>query len=403
MKIAVLFHRFGPYHWARLQAASRRCELYGVESSAETSTYDWDRVDKKGDFTHVTVYPDGNLWGLSARDIASRVGGILSDIRPDVVAVPGWSFPDALAATRWCARTSTPSVVMSESTAHDFSRSWWKEAIKRRIVRMHQAGLVGGQLHAAYLTQLGMPRRHVSVGYDVVENQHFREGAARARRREDEVRKELGLPENYYLTSCRFVEKKNLPRLLQAYAMYRRRGSQPWDLVLLGDGSLRGHLLEQAGRHGMADHVHLPGFKQYDELPAYYGLANAFVLASTTEQWGLVVNEAMAAGLPVLVSERCGCAPDLVHEGENGFTFDPYDSVEMARLLVRLDHGGCDHASMGRSSQSIISRWTPERFSKGLLDAARHATSASNRPGTSVSARAIDAGLLWLLERAPAG
>ena len=86
----------------------------------------------------------------------------------------------------------------------------------------------------------------------------------------------------------------------------------------------------------LAGDVILAGFKQYDELPAYYGLASAFVHASTTEQWGLVVNEAMASGLPVLVSDRCGCAPDLVEDGVNGFTFDPYDVEALAGLMQRV-------------------------------------------------------------------
>ena len=106
--------------------------------------------------------------------------------------------------------------------------------------------------------------------------------------------------------------------------------------MILGDGHLRPQLTRRVEQLGIAEDVLLPGFKQYDELPAWYGLAGAFVLASTTEQWGLVVNEAMASGLPVLVSERCGCAPDLVEDGVNGFTFDPYDVEGLAGLMQRV-------------------------------------------------------------------
>ena len=80
--------------------------------------------------------------------------------------------------------------------------------------------------------------------------------------------------------------------------------------------------------------MHLPGFKPYDELPVYYALANAFVHASTTEQWGLVVNEAIASGLPVIVSNRCGCAPELVNG--NGFTFDPTNEHELTARLLEM-------------------------------------------------------------------
>ena len=116
--------------------------------------------------------------------------------------------------------------------------------------------------------------------------------------------------------------------------------------------------------------VHLPGFKQYPELPAYYGLASAFIHASTTEQWGLVVNEAMASGLPVLVSNRCGCARDLVQEGVNGFTFDPYNVEQMAELMLKIStFQDVSLSAFGDASRAIIIKWGPERFASGLKSA----------------------------------
>jgi glycosyltransferase involved in cell wall biosynthesis len=126
--------------------------------------------------------------------------------------------------------------------------------------------------------------------------------------------------------------------------------------------------------------VLLPGFKQYPELPAYYGLASAFVHASTTEQWGLVVNEAMASGLPVLVSNRCGCATDLVQEGVNGFTFDPYSVEAIAHAMQRvwqMEDG--ELKKMGAQSARIITNWGPERFATGLEAAARKAIEVGPR------------------------
>jgi glycosyltransferase involved in cell wall biosynthesis len=111
--------------------------------------------------------------------------------------------------------------------------------------------------------------------------------------------------------------------------------------------------------------VHLPGFKQYDELPAYYALANAFVHASTTEQWGLVVNEAIASGLPVIVSDRCGCAPELVNG--NGFTFDPTNEHELAaRLLEMASLSDQEQKHLGDNSYRIAANFAPERFGEGL-------------------------------------
>jgi glycosyltransferase involved in cell wall biosynthesis len=135
--------------------------------------------------------------------------------------------------------------------------------------------------------------------------------------------------------------------------------------VLLGDGPLRETLNSQLSTLNLHGHVHLPGFKQYDELPVYYALASAFVHPSTTEQWGLVVNEAIASGLPVIVSERCGCVPELVNG--NGFVFDPTDEHELASLLLKMATlSDDDRRRFADASYKIAANFAPERFGDGL-------------------------------------
>ncbi len=101
----------------------------------------------------------------------------------------------------------------------------------------------------------------------------------------------------------------------------------------------------------------------------------AFVHVSTSEQWGLVVNEAAASGLPVIVSDRCGCAPELVETGINGFIVDPYDVESLAGAMCRIASSGCDRVAMGMRSQEIVSRWGPETFAKSLQRAVNIALS----------------------------
>jgi glycosyltransferase involved in cell wall biosynthesis len=309
---------------------------------------------------------------------------------------------------------------MSESTEWDTKRRAWSEELKRRIVGLCSAALVGGNPHKNYMVKLGMPSERIFLGYDAVDNGYFAEnaeklktetlkteGAKEVRSREPEVRKKYGLPEKYFLASARFIEKKNLARLLQAYARYRKNAEtlkaemlksegrkkesrkqkmenknefqfsdfsvsafDPWSLVLLGDGVLRSSLESQVSSLGLQHCVHLPGFKQYPDLPAYYARAGAFIHASTTEQWGLVVNEAMASGLPVLVSNRCGCAADLVQEGVNGFTFDPFNVEQLAQLMLRVSDFRFPISDFGAASAGIISNWGSEQFAQGLKSAA---------------------------------
>jgi 1,2-diacylglycerol 3-alpha-glucosyltransferase len=390
MLIAVCFERFGPYHAARLAAAAQRMNVVGIEVSANTRDYAWDLVHSGEAFRRIVVVPEGNLRALPKDAQRHRVWQVMDALGPHVVAVHGWSEMDALLVLAWAADRQVPVVMMSESTPTDFRRWASKEWIKRRLVRLAQAGLVGGTVHAAYIMQLGMAGSRVFKGYDVVDNSYFARMAALRRSTERPDR----LPShNYFLASNRFLPKKNLHRLLKAFALYSRvAGRQGWELVLLGDGDLRPELERQRIRLGLKSVVHMPGFMQYGDLPDYYAWAGAFVHTSTTEQWGLVVNEAMASGLPVLVSERCGCVPDLVENARNGFTFDPYDVGALANLMLKLSTDDCDRAAMGRASREIIGRWSPDTFAEGLAQAAQAALS-SGRP----QAGRLDKALLWAL------
>nr|WP_272506049.1 glycosyltransferase [Salinibacter ruber] len=228
-----------------------------------------------------------------------------------------------------------------------------------------------------------MPPGRTFTGYNVVDNSHFAEGARSARADAEALRREYELPARYFLAVGRFIPKKNLDGLLRAYSRYRDRADDPWALVVLGNGPLDDDVRRWRRELDLDEHVFLPGFKQYDELPVYYGLADAFVHASRREQWGLVVNEAMAAGLPVVVSDRCGCAPDLVEEGRNGFSFSPSDDDALTDALVRIASPDCDRAAMGGASREIIADWTPETFARQLLRAARaareHVNSSSEK------------------------
>jgi 1,2-diacylglycerol 3-alpha-glucosyltransferase len=385
-RVAVLFHRFGPYHISRLNAAARYLRVHGIELSGTDRTYAWDRTDGREEFPRHVVARDVDR--EPAQQLARRIADLLSACEPDVVGIPGWSQRGALAALLWCTRSQVPVVLMSDSTRFDFSRRPWKEALKRRIVSLCGSAFVAGRRHRDYLAELGMPVDNIVLGYDVVDNDHFRRGAERARACFAEERLRLSVPENYFLSSCRFVEKKNLPRLLEAFAWYRQAAEKgAWDLVLLGDGPLRPQLVELVCRYGLSGVVHLPGFLQYDELPTYYGLAGAFVHASTVEQWGLVVNEAMAAGLPVIISERCGCVDELVIQGRNGYSFDPLDPAELCRLLLLVASERCDRQRLAQEGRTIIADWSPERFALGLRKAADLAVAAGK--GSSVPDRLL--------------
>jgi glycosyltransferase involved in cell wall biosynthesis len=367
--VCVIIERIGPYHQARLNSAGERQVVSALELVKADKTYSWAPVEEHGRFGRVTLFKDASEAGNKPR-LRRAVAATLARLAPRSVAVHGWADPAAHAALAWCLTTGTPAVLMSESQSCDAARNPWRENFKSLLLRGFSAALVGGRSHVDYLLQLGVDRRRIFTGYDAVDNAYFLQQASRVRAQEASWRRQLGLPRRYFLASSRFVEKKNLFGLLRAYHHYRRQTLQePWPLVLLGDGPLKAGLLEESRRMGLRNSLLLPGFRQYPELPAWYGLASAFVHASKVEPWGLVVNEALASGLPVLVSKACGCAADLVQEGINGYTFDPADSDTLAERLKEMAEGDCDLQAMGRAAQETVQACGPEAFAAGLHQA----------------------------------
>jgi glycosyltransferase involved in cell wall biosynthesis len=358
-------------------------EVTAVEYSESDHIYRWDHVDGAQGFVRRTIQPVAQL-GAAGRLRAFRMMfRELDGSGADVVAVPGWSMPDALSALLWSCRRRRGAVIMSESTRWDSPRSRVGEAVKRRIIGLAGAGLAGGTPHAGYLAELGMKRERIHLGYNAVDNDHFACGAVPHRNGTCAPDCRGRLPRPYFLTSARFVPQKNLDMLVRSYHRYLSRfpgeAAGAWDLVMVGDGPEKAEIAALAGRLGLGGRVHLPGFLQYDQLSEYYGHASAFVLASSSEPWGLVVNEAMASGLPVLVSSRCGCAADLVSEGENGYLIDPESEEQLSLLMGRLSTAGFPLSDHGKASERIIAAWSPERFAGGLEAAGRDALQLAGR------------------------
>lgn len=389
MKLAIVFTNLGPYHLARLRAAAGRLDRIGgrvvaYETAGVERKYPWRASDGPEPFERVTLFPGAALEGLPRRECARAIREALDRDRPDAVAVAGYVRAESLAAAAWARAHGLPAVLMSESQSIDRPRAWWKEAIKRRRVRRFDAALVGGPAHREYLEALGMPPDRIALGYNAVDNEHFASACARSR---SQPRSRSGLPSGpYFLSVGRFVAEKNLERLLRAFATYRRSAPSEaaWDLVLCGGGELEARLDRLIRAEGLSGCVHRPGFLQSEELPRWYAHASAFVLPSLSEPWGLVVNEAAASGLPLLVSDRAGCARTLVPDppGQAGWRLDPTDHEHITASLARMS--ACSEAertAMGRRAAEIVAGWGPGRFASGLLDAVEMASGRRSAPG----------------------
>ena len=276
-RVAGILVNIVPYHHARWEAF---VQSEDVECAVvELTNRDAFRVLEfaaGSEYRRITLFPNNTKEAISGKAVNRAMVAALDEFRPEVVCISGYAFRVSLAALLWAVRRRVPVVVLSESNEFDEQRSTPKEFIKRRVIGLCSAGLAGGTPQAAYLTKLGLPANHVFFGYDVVDNRHFAEKAGEVKRQKAKGRNKPGLPERYFVACCRFGEKKNLPRLVEAYGRYRelwqggrdsrprtedggRREERPWDLVLIGDGEKRPEIEATIARLGVAEAVLLAG------------------------------------------------------------------------------------------------------------------------------------------------
>lgn len=367
----IVIWRLVPYQDARFSAAAQLVDLTVIEEFGQDKDLPWSD-DVSRDFAHISL-SDGEHIYNSARSIG-HLKAQLDKLAPKVVAIQGWSNPAAYATARWALTNNSKIIVFSESNRYDHSRVPWIEWVKAQFLGVCDAALVGGRDHIDYLVDLRFDSDRVVLGYDVVDNDHFAPPLPAAE--VDSTRNRVP----YFLVVCRLTEIKNVEHVIRAFAAYRLRvKSNPWDLVLVGIGHLEGHLRGLIADLRMDGHVRLEGFRKYHELPTVYHNAGALVHASTREPWGLVVNEAMASGLPVIVSNRCGCCCELVEDGVNGLTFDPEDSESLVDHMFAMTDGSIDRNSFGSNSRRIIADWGPARFGAGFREAVEIAQRSPSR------------------------
>jgi glycosyltransferase involved in cell wall biosynthesis len=374
-RAALIFDVYLGYHHARLDAARGVAEVVGIEIAGRSNEYDW--AESTAAAHCHTLFPKQRSAEIAPRDLREVLFAHLDAIAPDVVFVPGWSTPAALLSLSWCGLRQCAAIMMCDSTAGDAPRAAVREAPKRALLSGCAAAFVSGSRSARYVQQLGMSAAHVHTGYDVVDVQAFAEGADAARGQAATVRAEWSLPEDYLLCVCRLVEKKNVHGLLAAYRLLRDAASRAVpDLVIAGAGPERARLEALRDSLGLAENVRFLGHVDNVALPALYGLARALVLPSLIEPWGLVVNEAIAAGLPVLISDRCGACDDLVTPSVNGWHFAPDDASSIAAAMsALLAHD--DRAALSRASRMKAAQWGLPRFQAGV--SASIATALSRR------------------------
>ncbi|MGD1094128.1 MAG: glycosyltransferase family 4 protein [Bryobacteraceae bacterium] len=389
----VAWHWFvmGPYHFARMRALGEvpGVNLTVIESCARDD-HGWVRAT---DGVNLLTLDSTVLSNNVLERTTAALRQALNKCRPDIIIASGYAEPHSLRVMveHRAARPNCRLLMWSESTAVDHPRDWLRERFKGLFVSMFDGALVAGTPHERYLAHLGMPVSRIGVVGNCVENDHFASGLT------PHQPKGAGLRiRNYFLFVGRFIAEKNLFRLIHAYEKYQHRaGKEAWSLVLVGTGPLEPQLRAEVGRRRIRG-VIFAGLRQVNELPGYYARASCFVLPSLSEPWGLVVNEAMASGVPVLVSDRCGCAADLIKQGENGFTFDPEDVPGLADVMTKVSTWSADLPALGKRGQEIIAGFTPRLFAQRTAEHLSFIMSCGHEVTSPVRLRVAAAGAhLW--------
>jgi len=363
--ILVTSSNLGPYHQARYSyLAEGEIDLLVVKTPVREFHRPWQTTPEG--FRTCTPFVSESGWPALFR----AAYNLLRAEKPQVVVCVGYNRRYVWALSLCCRLLRIPCVLYLVGWEGERQRKGWKELIKKIYCRFaFTAALATGERAGRYAETLGIRRENIQLIGNVVDNKHFsyqnsRDGASRF----------LNLPESFFLTVARLSPEKNISTLLESFYSYRQGGGS-WHLCISGIGPQEEDLKSQM-RPEFAPFIHWLGWVGYDELPELYQRAKCLVLPSYIEPWGLVANEAMAAGLPILISTQCGCQPELCHENVNGFSFAPEDRVFLTELLKRVeDAPEAQRSGWGKASRQIIEGYTLESwrrvFCAGVLSSAK--------------------------------
>lgn len=362
-RVAFVWDQFSPYHVDRCEhvahALRERVEVFGLEIASRSNLYAWPEARATEFYTHITLFPERKfeetkwwirLWFLVRSCLRYRI---------DVLFVAGYQRPEIFLISLLVRLLGRKVFVMADSKFDDKPRFWPKEALKVWMLAAYNGCFVSGQRTSEYLHFLGFHKRPIAMGYDSISL--------------DRVRLNSGgggsgltaFKDRCFLIVARFVEKKNLFVALDAYTLYvqsRRAEARP--LHLVGSGPLESKIRDYIRTRGLTNVV-LHGFLNEVQLAQILKDALALMLPSKEEQWGLVVNEALALNIPVLVSDNVGARDTLVRQAMNGFVIESLNVDGWVWCMTQLCRSEELWLNMAVASSWMAPLGDVAEFSKG--------------------------------------
>lgn len=279
----------------------------------------------------------------------------LERFRPDVLVIAGWAVPGyRRVAKKWKGR-AVRVLTMDNQWLGTASQWMGGLAAPFYVQKLGDAIWVPGERQAAFAARLGFRQSQILRGLYCCDYASFASIYEGRKRNPGTIKREFAF-------IGRMIEKKGVATLAAAYRRYRERTEDAWPLVCYGTGPLSSILASQSG-------ISVEGFIQPAELPAKLGTARCLVLPSLIEPWALVVQEAAAAGLALIVSDAVGSGAHLVQQNYNGFVFDAGDAEQLARLFQRVSRMSDEQLDRMSEASSLLARqFTPFRWADTLLE-----------------------------------
>jgi len=367
MKVVICAIDFRAYFPPRIRYFGEYLKRQGnslevIELFSESVCYQFSK-DTFGELPHHVLFQGRYDGKLSMSAINKKLITTLDEINPDAIISADVNFPAGAGCLQWTKKHKKGLVVFTNSRSDSFKKSALVNAVKRSLLRGVEAVLCPASPWDDSMKALGFKQEQIFYGLNTGDNDFWSIPATNEHFPE--------LPPRYFLHVGRHITQKNLVQFCRAYKQYRAEGgTRP--LVLVGDGYTHADVCNEI--NGMKD-VFLLQFQPRERLREIYQSAYALFLPSyKQETWGMVVNEAMCGGCPIVISEQCGSATTIVKEEVNGYIHHPDDIGKMTELMHRMDFlTEADWKRMSDASRAIIKDWGLERFAQGAYDACIYA------------------------------
>jgi len=360
MKVVMLNYDFKVFWKGRLIylhefLATKQIHFHALELFGKGSAYSFDTYDNKEQWW-TCLFPGNRADEVSKKEMKKAFFDKLDEIDPDIVIASSIVFFAGALGLRWAKKNKKKFIVFENAKPSQFKRNFLVQGVKDLLLEQADGFWLPSADYDTKYPKLYNKGIHFFYGYCCVDNSLFK------------TKEKNELNHSRILSIARLVPIKNMDNLLKAWQLIEQKGIS-YKLIIIGDGpgydDLKNLLINLNLKNAQ-----LLGAVDNKDIPPYFYNSDAFILPSLSETWGLVVNEAMAAGMPVLLSNKINAAHTLLKESVNGFGFDPLNVDEIAGALLKyisLDTKA--KKKMSAASLEIIDTMDYENMGLKLVEA----------------------------------